>query len=505
MNLPGPRGLPAMFGFCLIVGMSFSVISRTDANWDLQNYHLYAPYAALHGRLGMDWFAAGFQGYLNPTEDIPYYLAKMVLFPGHPVFVAALAGLPFGFLIFITLKIARVVMPDNGWAAFLATILGLTGATTLSEVGTTYDDILIADFVLTAVYLLLDNNGARIRALAVSGFLVGCAVGLKFTAVIYVPGFVVLAVWKTPRFIWRDIAIAGFFAGLGFLAVWGWWGWQLWEHFGNPLFPMLGNLFPKSAVQDISFHDARFSPRTILQWIVYPFFWLQGKSFVVSEEPLRDPRFALAYVALGMRVIAETLKKARPNRGVTLALSVFFIVTYILWLIGFSILRYALALEAISGVIVWSVLSELYPRRAGFIALCVLTSFVLVFTKPMGWGRIGYGKSMVMAPIPSVPAHSVVLMAGAPIGFLVPYLNTQSEEFRSLDFIHEGTAEFELTKQALANGSGAELLTNSGAAKIRSLYPMLAALGLTYSDSDCVSINSPVQNAIKLCRLSPLD
>lgn len=485
-------------------GMLLSVISRTDANWDLQNYHLYAPYAALHGRLGMDWFAAGFQGYLNPTEDIPYYLAKMVLFPDHPVIVAALAGLPFGYLIFITFNIARAVMPDNVWSAFLATVLGLTGATTLSEVGTTYDDILIADFVLTAVFLLLNDNSERLRAVAIAGLLVGCAVGLKFTAVIFVPGFFMLTIWKNPRLVLRYIITAAFFAGLGFLAVWGWWGWQLWLDFGNPLFPMLEGLFPKSAVQGLTFHDTRFSPRTILQWLFYPFFWLQGKTFIVSEEPLRDPRFALVYIALGTRVIFGTLKKAQSISGATLALSVFFIVAYIFWLIGFSILRYALALEAISGIIIWSALSELYSRRTGFIALCVMTTVVVLLTKPMGWGRLGYGKTLVMAPIHSVPADSVVLMAGAPIGFVLPYLNAQSSDFRSLDFMHPGTQEFELTKQRLRESSGAELLTNLDATKISAFYSILAAFRLTFSGADCVAIISPIQHAIRLCKLSPL-
>jgi hypothetical protein len=46
----------------LLTGIILSVIDRTDTNWDLQHYHLYTPCAALNGRIGRDYFVAGFQG-----------------------------------------------------------------------------------------------------------------------------------------------------------------------------------------------------------------------------------------------------------------------------------------------------------------------------------------------------------------------------------------------------------------------------------------------------------
>ena len=46
-----------------------SVALGPDNNWDLRYYHLYAPWAYLHGRYLYDIGPAQEQGFLNPTAD----------------------------------------------------------------------------------------------------------------------------------------------------------------------------------------------------------------------------------------------------------------------------------------------------------------------------------------------------------------------------------------------------------------------------------------------------
>jgi len=43
-----------------------------DVNWDLQNYHLYDPYAWLHDRLTLDIAPAQMQSWHNPALDVPF-------------------------------------------------------------------------------------------------------------------------------------------------------------------------------------------------------------------------------------------------------------------------------------------------------------------------------------------------------------------------------------------------------------------------------------------------
>jgi len=494
-----------LLAFCLLAGVILSIIDRTDVNWDLQNYHLYGPFAVLHGRLGADYFVAGVQGYLNPLADIPYYVTKFILFPAHPVIVAGLAGLPFGLLAFILFNIARIILPDAVAEAALAGLLGLTGATVLSEVGTVNNDILIADILLLGLWAALARPSPSFSGAC--GLALGCAAGLKLTALVFAPGLLILCLLQAPG--WRPAALSAVLfclaAAVGFLALWGWWGALLWARFHNPFFPVFASVFPSPWAPAIVIHDARFFPRDAMQWLFYPFFWLQGHSFIASEEPLRDPRFALVYLALACGLPAIfTGRVPRPSRRIG-ALWAFFAISYFFWLIGFSILRYAMPLEAISGIVIWTAVRPFLQKPLPWVPLAVICVAVIAFTKPIGWGRIGYGKSLVEAPIPPVAPHSLVLIGGVPIGFVVPYLNSQGSDFVSLDWLAPGTAEFPAVRLLAGKAAAIRLLTNVPARSggIAAINARLALLGLAYSESSCLPVHSPVQRNIRLCDVKP--
>ena len=57
---------------CAGVGL-LSVALGPDNYWDLRYYHLYAPWAYLHGRYLYDIGPAQEQGFLNPTADFLFY------------------------------------------------------------------------------------------------------------------------------------------------------------------------------------------------------------------------------------------------------------------------------------------------------------------------------------------------------------------------------------------------------------------------------------------------
>jgi hypothetical protein len=102
------------------------------------------------------------------------------LFPTHPAIVAGLAGLPFGLLTFVVYGIARLSLSASSpWEPVAAAVLGITGATILSEVGTTYNDILIADVLLLGVWAAL----IQWEKLPVGAALAGVSVGTVWSDV----------------------------------------------------------------------------------------------------------------------------------------------------------------------------------------------------------------------------------------------------------------------------------------------------------------------------------
>src|SRR6516165_1078579 len=62
-----------------------------DLNWDQLNYHFYAAYQFLDGRLEKDFMAASIQGYLNPLAYIPFYL--MVRAGWHSLLIGSVLAL----------------------------------------------------------------------------------------------------------------------------------------------------------------------------------------------------------------------------------------------------------------------------------------------------------------------------------------------------------------------------------------------------------------------------
>lgn len=497
--LPRLRAIPVWLQLCLclLLGMVLSLIDRTDANWDLQNYHLYDPWALLHGRLGADYFVAAYQSYFNPAADVPYYIVKYLLAPGAPRLAAMLAGLPYGLLVFFVVRLAaRFVTGPH--AAFFAAFAGVTGTATLSEVGTSFDDILVADFLLGAMLCLLAEGR---RPAVAAGLLCGIGAALKLTAGLFaVPlGLMLVALPAQRR--WTRLVLFGLATAAGFLAAYGWWGWLLWRHFGNPVYPLFSSFFPNVWAVPTNGQDTRFFPKTLLQWLAYPFFWLQGKPGIVAELPVRDPRFAFSYLAAAGAIAAMACRR-RPDRR-TLALWLFIVSGYIIWLRGFSILRYALPLEVLSGVFIATVLQTLWPGRRIALPLALLAAFCLAISEPMDWGHIGYDESLVSTPVPSLPPETLLLTQGGPVGFVLPSLSPAPPHIIALLCLRAGTPEWARLHTLLNRHPPVWLLTSDRATQASLMAARLSALGLRLTGNGCRPVRSAVQNTLELCPVSP--
>src|SRR5262249_32291217 len=69
-----------------------SVAMGPDNNWDLRYYHLYAPWAYLHGRYLYDVAPAQYQGFFNPTADLLFYVLISSILNESPRIIAFIIG-----------------------------------------------------------------------------------------------------------------------------------------------------------------------------------------------------------------------------------------------------------------------------------------------------------------------------------------------------------------------------------------------------------------------------
>src|SRR5271154_6630260 len=248
-----------LMAVCLGTGL-VSVLLGPDNYWDLRYYHLYNPWAYLHGRYLYDVGPAQEQGFLNPTADFLFYGLISSPLNEMPRLVAFIMGTLHGLNAAITLAIACLVLrpPEPRERHMLqaaAWLMGVTGAGFISLVGTATNDLTSSLFVLGSLLGLLKAaeptappaaSGAprNWRVFAWPGLLGGVGVGLKYTSAFYVPGLAVAAVMvalmrRTVGGLLACVAAAA----LAFLVVAGHHMLVLWLDFGNPTFPYLNQIF----------------------------------------------------------------------------------------------------------------------------------------------------------------------------------------------------------------------------------------------------------------------
>jgi hypothetical protein len=519
----------------LALSAVFGFVSRRlgqDANWDLKNYHLYNAFQLLEGRFGFDLGAASMQGFFNPILDVPYYLLSRVIIPDHPPLVAALMGLNSALLALIVFGILAVLFRGHRdiscVARAAALFIGATGAASISELGTTFNDILPAAFALFGVLIVLrelDRESATGTGFWISfgaaGIAVGLGVGGKLSAAFLVPAFVVALVLVMGLRRRTFVALALFSAGCaaGGLLMGGWWSYKVYAMTGNPVFPLYNQIFRSDWYPPVAFFDQRWHPRGLAQTLAFPFFWTRSNYLVVTEVEFADSRFAAGYLGLALTglMLAASYGRAKladawPPRftltpGMRFVLW-FIVVSYVVWQVTFSILRYAVGIEALIGIpillAVWGLAGLIdngtLRRHVVTVAMVVIAGALYVTTHYPNWGRVPYGRTVYSVEAPSLPPNSLVVVSGVPNSYVVPFLQGQGVRFVGVSATTVEARGYKLwneTARLIAEHAGPMFVlerTDGG-----SLRAILGEMGLRVEPGRCVPIPTNLDRDVQLC------
>jgi len=524
-------------GICVTAGL-LSVGMGPDNNWDLRYYHLYAPWAYLHGRYLYDIAPAESQSFFNPTADLLFYSLVSSRLNESPRLIAFIMGAVHGLNAALILGIAyHVIRPrHHGERSVLraaAIVMGASGAGVISLLGTTTNDLLNSIFVLAALLCLLRINGRvggrQWPSFAWPGALLGVAVGLKYTAAIFAPGLglVALCIAVRGKLLGGLIVFVGASA-LAFLLVAGHHLATLWHSFGNPVFPLFNNIFDSPYFAAVFMQDNRFVAHDLGQLIGYPFYWMKTNVYVVSELPLRDWRGAIAYLATAAGLLlrfANLLRRVPPRphmlaetQGLGL-LAAFVAVSYVAWAAAFGIYRYAVALEMLTGVLTMASLIYLCrPRLLRVGAALVVLTVVMATTIRPDWGHgehpsagirpAAYAERYVDVHVPPLPPHSLVLIATeAPVAYFIPFAEPTARYLGIDNSFLKLSQRNELVREIR------RLMRTEGTAKFilgvddpdgETLNDLLGKFGMQRSTAPCQRIRSNLEeHALSLCRLVP--
>ena len=209
----------------------------------------------------------------------------------------------------------------------------------------------------------------------------------------------------------------------------------MWERFRNPFFPYFNDFFRSEYWEPRGAFDTKFHPTTPAGWLTLPF-GLAERNRLTSEADLRDPRLALLLMFSALLVaslvrqsraagehLTTTLRRAMPP-SVRL-LVVFAAASYLVWLVAFTIYRYAIPLELAASLLLVLAMRAVFSGAARRDALVLGASALIVaLTVPPYWGRSRvHGGPYVDVSVPPIPPDSLVLtMTGQPFGYVAPFL-----------------------------------------------------------------------------------
>ena len=421
-----PREILVVLFVTTLLSAAGAVVLGQDSNWDQRNYHYYVAYAFLHDRLEVDIAAAQIQSWFNPLGHLLHYAAISHLRPlWAGALMGGLAAVPICLVyLLVRLTATGLTLGQSRFVATLAAAVAGSGAIFISELGSTFVDILWSSFFLGALALFarlpeqhrigfLDASANR--SLALAGVLAGMAVGLKLVFAAYALALVLalFVTWPRRRFSLAAVALfgAGLLAGFGLSG--GYWAYTLWSKYGNPVFPFYNGIFESPWYPLVNTSDPRYRPALVATG---------GVVSVPGPNTLATPRSrgqlsrrqVRGCDAPGRRRIDRAVQGAAveerrrwhcaarrrvdpPLSANDILILAFFFLSAAIVLKMFGILRYMAPLELLSGVVTWTLLRITFGRRVkrAFGAFAAIFVTLLATTIPRGLGSCGVSVGLV--------------------------------------------------------------------------------------------------------------
>ncbi|MEQ9314752.1 MAG: hypothetical protein RLN72_02810, partial [Henriciella sp.] len=260
----------------LAVFFVFSAIAPRDAHFDAAHYHLHNGWSFWEGRLDRDLAPSELHSFLNPFHSAIVWLVVSSL-PG-PLAIGLLGMVQATILPVLYALLARLawrmqadVPPTMLMVIAFTCFASQPMMLMLSSILNDHWGALA--FVLALVLLLPpDRASPKLTSLALASGVVGLSFGMKLTNAVYVAGFAAAVLILLPDMVTRAKGVAVCAAvGLGSaLLTGGWWAFEMYERFGNPIFPNLNTLFGAPLGPDFAFRDEKFLPASFWEGFIRP-------------------------------------------------------------------------------------------------------------------------------------------------------------------------------------------------------------------------------------------
>jgi hypothetical protein len=375
-----PYRLPVYIA-CAVLALITNYVLGKEMAWDTLNYHLYAGFSAINDRFAQDYFAAGPQSYFNPYAYVPFYALISAGLPA--LAIGSVLAVAHSIILWLTFELAVAVSPSEDsrtrvTTGICATALAYMNPILMQQIGSSFADITTAELVLAGWVLLASAvRTPHVARVVCAGIIIGVASALKLTNIVHaIAGFAVLIMLPLSVFgRLRHSLFYGISLATGFAIVAAPWSYRLERVFGNPIFPMMNNVFRSPNFTTEPLRHFRFIPETFAEAVWRPFAILDPVAMVHEELRAPDLRYAVLVVLcivlllrwlwrrIASRSTQSTRAKPTASTRALAALGCGLGTDWVIWLSNSGNSRYFLPMACIAAVVIVGLLFRLFATR----------------------------------------------------------------------------------------------------------------------------------------------
>jgi hypothetical protein len=433
---------------CTVLALVTNYLLGQDMAWDTQNYQFYAGFSAVNDRFAQDYFAAGPPSYFNPYAYVPFY--ALVRAGLSPLEISSALAIAHSVILWLTFELAVCVCPSDDRRMRMtygvcAVAMTFVNPILVQQIGSSFADITTAELVL-AGWLLLAHavRTPRVALVVCGGLLLGAATALKLTNTVHTIASCVVLI-MLPRSPYARIRHGlGYAIGLvlGLTIVAAPWSYRLEQMFGNPLFPLLNDVFRSPEFTTEPLRHFRFIPESFAKALWRPFAIVDPVPMVQEELTAPDLRYAVLVVLISVLLLRwlwqrlahpstpsehpEPAAAARPLAALGCGLAA----DWVLWLSASGNGRYFLPMASVAAVVIVALLFHLFATRAKmrnyFLAAIFAAQIIqLCFGANHRWEAVPWDRQWLQIEVPKKLATepNLYLTIGAQSNsFIAPFL-----------------------------------------------------------------------------------
>jgi len=460
-----------------------------DAGPDLQNYHFYLGYLGLNQeRLSTDILAGDINSYFNPYYYSFFYYLKTTF---SSVVVNGILSLIHSFNFIILFFLAKKIVSSDymfsnnnpksiNILSILIALIGVTNPFFLSMIGASWIDNFIPILIFLALYFYIDifiddnlNNFVLkkiyiFKHIFIPGLLFGITLGMKLTVIsfaipFFLSIFLIYFIREVNfRFIFKLSVLLSSSILFGFLLSNGLWMYRVYSIYDNPLFPFFNEIFKsKKIVYIFTNQPAWAAAKNLLDYFVMPINWARGIPNP-SEWNFRDHYYVLLYSCFfiwllwvlthAKKILSLKLHKVMKNNIVFIFISLFFLISYIIWLMRFGALRYFVPGSFLLGFLFFFFLNKVgLKSRYIILILIIFITLNLKFNKNPPFGRLSWDNAWYEnTEIDPILVNEPHLFMTPGVSFIFPLLNKDAI-FYKFNQIDEEDELFITIKNSVTN------------------------------------------------------